>query len=142
MSRGRQLRVLIGKPGLDPHDRGAKILAVALRDAGMEVIYTGIHQTPESIGTAAVQEDVDVVLLSILSGAHLPLTGRIIESLKELGGGDIPILVGGIIPDRDIPTLKEMGVKEVFGPMTPIQTCIHYLRENIGSRGLVYGEEG
>ncbi len=138
MSREQsQLRVLIGKPGLDPHDRGAKILAVALRDAGMEVIYTGIHQTPESIAAAAVQEDVDVILLSILSGAHLPLTSRIMDSLKERGGGDIPILCGGIIPDRDIPTLKEMGVKEIFGPMTPIQTCVDYLRSNFSPRSLV-----
>lgn len=137
MSHEQQLRVLIGKPGLDPHDRGAKILAVALRDAGMEVIYTGIHQTPESIASAAVQEDVDVILLSILSGAHLPLTSRIVESLKERGGGDIPILCGGIIPDRDIPVLKDLGVKDIFGPMTPIQQCIDYLKTNISSRGLV-----
>src|SRR3990172_11401456 len=132
LSEQHTLRVLIGKPGLGPHDRGAKILAVALRDAGMEVIYTGIHQTPEAIASAAVQEDVDVVLISILSGAHLPMTGRIIEELKARGAGDIPILCGGIIPDRDIPALKELGVREVFGPMTPIQTCISYLKENIG----------
>lgn len=103
----------------------------------MEVIYTGIHQTPESIAAAAVQEDVDVILLSILSGAHLPLTSRIMDSLKDRGGGDIPILCGGIIPDRDIPTLKEMGVKEIFGPMTPIQTCVDYLRSNFIPRSLV-----
>ncbi|MDO8691473.1 MAG: cobalamin B12-binding domain-containing protein [Dehalococcoidia bacterium] len=133
MSEQHTLRVLIGKPGLDPHDRGAKILAVALRDAGMEVIYTGIHQTPESIASAAVQEDVDVILLSILSGAHLPLTTRIVEELRTRGASDIPILCGGIIPDRDIPILKEMGVVEVFGPMTPIQTCIAYLKDNIGA---------
>lgn len=136
MNQESKLRVLIGKPGLDPHDRGAKILAVALRDAGMEVIYTGIHQTPESIAAAAVQEDVDVILLSILSGAHLPLTSRIIDLLKEQGAGDVPILCGGIIPDKDIPALKELGVKEVFSPMTPIQTCIDYLRANMGSRSL------
>jgi methylmalonyl-CoA mutase C-terminal domain/subunit len=134
MGSAAKLRVLIGKPGLDPHDRGAKILAVALRDAGMEVIYTGIHQTPEAIVNTAIQEDVDVILLSMLSGAHLPLTTRIIELLKEQGAGDIPILCGGIIPDKDIPALKELGVKDVFGPMTPIETCVKYLQENIPSR--------
>lgn len=137
MSPEQKLRVLIGKPGLDPHDRGAKILAVALRDAGMEVIYTGIHQTPESIAAAAVQEDVDVILLSMLSGAHLPLTSRIIGLLGQHGAGDIPILCGGIIPDKDIVALKEMGVKEVFGPMTPIQACIQYLQANIRPRSTV-----
>lgn len=133
MSKTSQIRVLIGKPGLDPHDRGAKILAVALRDAGMEVIYTGIHQTPEAIATSAVQEDVDVVLLSMHSGAHLVMTGRIIDCLSSHGAAEIPVLCGGIIPDRDVPALKELGVREVFGPMVPIDTCIRYLRENIGS---------
>jgi methylmalonyl-CoA mutase C-terminal domain/subunit len=111
-------RVLIAKPGLDGHDRGAKIIVRALRDAGMEVIYTGIRQTPQAIVSAAVQEDVDVIGLSILSGAHMTLVPRILDLLGEAEAGDIPLLVGGIIPDRDAEELKRLGVRAVFGPGT------------------------
>lgn len=120
---------MIAKPGLDPHDRGAKVLGVALRNEGMEVIYTGLHQTPESIVSSAVQEDVDVICLSILSGAHLPLTGRIMELLRENGADDISVICGGVIPDKDIPALKKLNVKEVFKPMTPVEECIEYIKK-------------
>lgn len=133
MKKLLNLRVLIGKPGFDTHDRGAKILAVSLRNHGCEVIYTGIHQTPEAIVKSAVEEDVDVLLLSILSGAHLPLTARVMELLKEQNCHDLPVLVGGIIPDQDFAALKEMGVREIFRPMTPIEECIKYLAENVAS---------
>ncbi len=113
---GRKLRVLVAKPGLDGHDRGAKVVARALRDAGMEVIYTGLRQTPEMIAEAALQEDVDVVGLSILSGAHMALIPRILELLKANGQEGIRIFVGGIIPDEDVPRLKELGVTGVYGP--------------------------
>lgn len=112
----KKLRVLIAKPGLDGHDRGAKVIARSLRDAGLEVIYTGLRQTPEMIAEAALQEDVDAVGLSILSGAHLALVPRILEILRGQGMGHLPVLIGGIIPDEDIPTLKAMGVAAVFGP--------------------------
>lgn len=112
----RKIRVLIAKPGLDGHDRGAKVIARALRDAGMEVIYTGLRQTPEMIAEAALQEDVDVVGLSILSGAHMALVPRIIELLRANNMGDVLVIVGGIIPDEDVPRLKAMGVTAVFGP--------------------------
>lgn len=112
----RKIRVLVAKPGLDGHDRGAKVVARALRDAGMEVIYTGLRQTPEMVAEAALQEDVDVVGLSILSGAHMALTPRIIELLRAQGLDDVAVFLGGIIPDEDIPALKAMGVAEVFGP--------------------------
>ncbi|HLE23696.1 MAG TPA: cobalamin B12-binding domain-containing protein [Anaerolineales bacterium] len=112
----RKLRVVIAKPGLDGHDRGAKVIARALRDAGMEVIYTGLRQTPEMIADAALQEDVDAIGLSILSGAHLALVPRILEVLRLQGMADLPVLIGGIIPDDDVPTLKAMGVAAVFGP--------------------------
>ncbi|GAB4472906.1 MAG: cobalamin-dependent protein [Anaerolineae bacterium] len=112
----RKIRVLIAKPGLDGHDRGAKVIARALRDAGFEVIYTGLRQTPEMIAEAALQEDVDVVGLSVLSGAHMALTPRILELMRASGLGDVPVLIGGIIPDEDVPALKEMGVAGVFGP--------------------------
>lgn len=112
----KKIRVLIAKPGLDGHDRGAKVIARALRDAGMEVIYTGLRQTAEMIAEAALQEDVDVVGLSILSGAHLSLVPRVIELLKANGQSHVPVLVGGIIPENDIPVLKEAGVWKVFGP--------------------------
>lgn len=117
-------RVLIAKPGLDGHDRGAKYIAKALRDAGMEVIYTGIRQTPEDVARAAVQEDVDLIGLSLLSGAHNDLMPRVIEELKKLGGGDIPVIGGGIIPDEDIPALKAAGVKSIFTPGTRIEDVI------------------
>ena len=112
----KKLRILIAKPGLDGHDRGAKVIARSLRDAGMEVIYTGLRQTPEMIADAALQEDVDAIGLSILSGAHLALVPRILEILKAQGMAQLPVLIGGIIPDDDVPTLKAMGVAAVFGP--------------------------
>ena len=120
----RKIRVLIAKPGLDGHDRGAKLIARALRDAGMEVIYTGLRQTPQMIPTAALQEDVDVVGLSILSGAHMTLIPRVLENLKEVGLGDVAVFVGGIIPEEDWPALQQMGVRAVYGPGTTTQQVI------------------
>jgi methylmalonyl-CoA mutase C-terminal domain/subunit len=128
----RPLRILIAKPGLDGHDRGAKIIARALRDAGMEVIYTGLRQTPEQIVAAAIQEDVDAIGVSILSGAHMTLFPRILELMRERGIGDIPLFGGGIIPDEDIPKLKAAGVDEIFTPGTPIETIISYIRKRLG----------
>jgi methylmalonyl-CoA mutase C-terminal domain/subunit len=120
MAGDRKIRVLVAKPGLDGHDRGARVIAYGLRDAGFEVIYTGLRQSPEQIARAAIQEDVDVVGLSILSGAHLGLTRKLIELLREEGGGDIPVLVGGLIPDEDKPALRAMGVAGVFTAGTSI----------------------
>jgi methylmalonyl-CoA mutase C-terminal domain/subunit len=125
------IRVLIAKPGLDGHDRGAKVIARALRDAGMEVIYSGLRQTPEQIAAAAIQEDVDVVGLSILSGAHNVLFPEILKLLKEAGGQDILVIAGGIIPDKDIPTLKALGIREIFLPGTPTQTLVDYIRKEV-----------
>lgn len=130
---GKKIKVLVAKPGLDGHDRGAKVIAYGLRDAGMEVVYTGLRQTPEQIANAAIQEDVDVVGLSILSGAHISLTQRVIQQLKEKGGGDKMVLVGGIIPQADIPKLKEMGVAEVFIPGTSIKTIAEFIKSKIGN---------
>lgn len=130
---GRKLRVLIAKPGLDGHDRGAKIVARALRDAGMEVIYTGLRQTPEMIAEAALQEDVDVVGLSILSGAHMTLLPRVLELLHQQGQHDVQVMVGGIIPDEDIPRLKEMGVTAIFGPGTNTQIIVQAFIEAVGA---------
>jgi methylmalonyl-CoA mutase C-terminal domain/subunit len=127
----RKIRVLVAKPGLDGHDRGAKIVARALRDAGFEVIYTGLHQTPEQIVATAVQEDVDAVGLSVLSGAHTYLFGRVLDLLKEKGAGDIAVFGGGIIPQEDIQALKALGVKELFTPGTSTQDIIRFVRENI-----------
>ena len=124
----RKLRILVAKPGLDGHDRGAKIIARALRDAGMEVIYTGLHQTPEMIATAAVQEDVDVVGLSILSGAHMTLFPRVLDLLKKEGREDILITGGGIIPKEDMDALHAMGTGRLFGPGTPTADLIDYIR--------------
>ena len=126
----RKIRVLIAKPGLDSHDRGAKIVARALRDAGMEVIYTGLRQTPEQIVETAIQEDVDVIGLSILSGAHMALFPRIMELLKEKGVKDVLVFAGGIIPDEDVPKLKKIGIKEIFGPGTPTDVIVKYVKEN------------
>ena len=126
-STARRIRVLIAQPGLDGHDRGAKVVARALRDAGMEVIYTGLRQTPAMVAEAALQEDVDVVGLSILSGAHMALVPRILEALAERGIGDVPIFLGGIVPKDDIPELLAMGVLQVFGPGTDLQTIISYV---------------
>ncbi len=134
MSYGQQqkrIRVLIAKPGLDGHDRGAKVIARALRDAGMEVIYTGIRQTPEAIVATAVQEDVDVVGLSILSGAHMELFPMVIEGLKEAGKDDTVIIAGGIIPEEDVPAVKGMGVAEVFGPGTFTSEIVEFLRNRM-----------
>jgi methylmalonyl-CoA mutase C-terminal domain/subunit len=130
----RPIRVLVAKPGLDGHDRGAKVVAAALRDAGMEVIYTGLHQTPEMIATAAVQEDVDVVGLSILSGAHMTLFPRVRELLHEQGRDDILITGGGIIPKEDMDALRERGVGRLFGPGTPTSDLIEYIREWFSER--------
>jgi methylmalonyl-CoA mutase C-terminal domain/subunit len=127
----KKIRVLIAKPGLDGHDRGAKVIARALRDAGMEVIYTGIRQTPEMIAEAALQEDVDVVGLSILSGAHMALFPRIVDLLDESGLDDVLVVAGGIIPDEDVPVLNEMGVAGVFGPGTPTDEIVAFIRERV-----------
>jgi len=125
----RKLRVLVAKPGLDGHDRGAKVVANALRDAGMEVIYTGLHQTPEIIAEAAVQEDVDVIGLSILSGAHMTIFPRILELLKEKGAEHIKLIGGGIIPEDDIEELESMGVSKIFGPGTDTRDIVDYLKK-------------
>jgi methylmalonyl-CoA mutase, C-terminal domain len=126
----RKLRVVIAKPGLDGHDRGAKVIARALRDAGMEVIYTGLRQTPEMIAAAALQEDADVIGLSILSGAHNHIAPRLMELLKQKGLDDVLVVIGGIIPDVDIPKLKAIGVKGIFLPGTPMQHIITFINEN------------
>jgi methylmalonyl-CoA mutase C-terminal domain/subunit len=123
----RKIRVVVAKPGLDGHDRGAKIIARALRDAGMEVIYTGLHQTPEQIVETVLQEDADAVGLSILSGAHMTLVPRVIELLREQDAGDVVVTVGGTIPNQDIPELKELGVAEVFTPGAPTQAIIDFI---------------
>lgn len=127
----RIIRVLIAKPGLDGHDRGAKVVARALRDAGMEVIYTGLRQTPEMIVEAALQEDVDIIGLSVLSGAHMALAPRIFELLRMNDMGDVPVFIGGIIPNEDVPILKEMGVVEVFGPGTSTEIIVDYIKETV-----------
>ncbi|HET7094252.1 MAG TPA: cobalamin B12-binding domain-containing protein [Thermomicrobiales bacterium] len=129
------IRVLIAKPGLDGHDRGAKVLARALRDAGFEVIYTGLFQTPEMIAAAALQEDVDVVGLSILSGAHMALFPRIVDALRERGLDDVLIVAGGTIPADDIPAIEAMGIDAVFGPGTSLTTIVDYLRAHAPQRG-------
>ncbi len=130
----RRIRVVIAKPGLDGHDRGAKVIARALRDAGMEVIYTGLRQTPEQIVAAALQEDADVIGLSILSGAHNHICPRVMELLREKGLDDVQVVVGGIIPDVDIPRLKQAGVAAVFLPGTPMQTIVDFVAANARSR--------
>uniref|UniRef100_C6E575 Cobalamin B12-binding domain protein n=1 Tax=Geobacter sp. (strain M21) TaxID=443144 RepID=C6E575_GEOSM len=127
----RRIRVLVGKPGLDGHDRGAKIIARAFRDAGFEVIYTGLHQTPEQIVSAAIQEDVDCVALSILSGAHNTLLPAVREIMKEKGAGDIVLMAGGVIPEDDIPGLKAAGIAEVFTPGTSTETIVAWMRDNV-----------
>jgi methylmalonyl-CoA mutase C-terminal domain/subunit len=128
VERERPIRVLVAKPGLDGHDRGAKVVAAALRDAGMEVIYTGLHQTPEMIANAAVQEDVDVVGLSILSGAHMTLFPRVRRLLDEAGRGDVLLLGGGIIPQEDAAALEQQGVAKLFGPGTPTGDIVTFVR--------------
>ena len=131
MSNAQKLRVVIAKPGLDGHDRGAKVIARALRDAGMEVIYTGLRQTPEQIVSAALQEDADVIGLSILSGAHNHIAPRLMALLKEKGLDDVLVLIGGIIPDVDVPNLKEIGVKGIFLPGTPMQEIIDFITTHV-----------
>jgi methylmalonyl-CoA mutase C-terminal domain/subunit len=127
----QKIRVLVAKPGLDGHDRGAKVVARALRDAGMEVIYTGLRQTPEMIAEAALQEDVDVVGLSVLSGAHMALLPRIVALLRENGMDDVLVIAGGIIPDEDVPLLKEAGVHGIFGPGTRIEDIVKFIQEHV-----------
>jgi methylmalonyl-CoA mutase C-terminal domain/subunit len=127
----KKIRVLVAKPGLDGHDRGAKVIARALRDAGMEVVYTGIRQTPEMIAEAALQEDVDVVGMSILSGAHMALFPKVMELLRGYGMDDVLIVAGGIIPDEDVPALNEMGIRGIFGPGTPTDKIVEFIRENV-----------
>ena len=127
----RKIRVVVAKPGLDGHDRGAKIIARALRDAGMEVIYTGLHQTPEQIAETVLQEDADAVGLSILSGAHMTLVPRVIDLLREQDAGDVVVTVGGTIPNQDIPQLKELGVAEVFTPGAPTQAIIDFIEQSV-----------
>jgi methylmalonyl-CoA mutase C-terminal domain/subunit len=134
MRTERKIRVLIAKPGLDSHDRGAKVVARALRDAGMEIIYTGLRQTPEQIAETALQEDVDVIGLSILSGAHKTLFPRIMELLKKKGLTDVTVFAGGIIPEEDVAEMKKLGIKEVFGPGTPTELIIKYVSENVPKR--------
>jgi methylmalonyl-CoA mutase C-terminal domain/subunit len=131
MQKEGKIRVLVAKPGLDGHDRGAKVVARALRDAGMEVIYTGIRQTPDMIVEAAIQEDVDVVGLSILSGAHLELFPLVVEGLKKKGKSDALVIAGGIIPEDDIPTLEQMGIKGVFGPGAPTGDIISFIQKEL-----------
>ncbi len=134
MEKGRKIRVLIAKPGLDSHDRGAKVVARALRDAGMEIIYTGLRQTPEQIAETALQEDVDVIGLSILSGAHKTLFPRIMKLLKEQDLTDVMVFAGGIIPEEDMAEMKKIGIKEIFGPGTTTETIIRYVKENLPKR--------
>lgn len=137
MEQEHKIRVLIAKPGLDGHDRGAKVVARALRDAGMEVIYTGIRQTPEMIAEAALQEDVDVVGLSVLSGAHIELFPRVVEELRARGVDDVLLVAGGIIPDEDVALVKKMGFRGVFGPGADTREIVRFIRENVrgGRRG-------
>ena len=131
MADTRPIRVLVAKPGLDGHDRGAKVIARALRDAGMEVIYTGIRQTPEMIVEAAIQEDVDAILMSILSGAHMALFPKVMDLLKQNDVDDILVAAGGILPDEDLPAIKEMGIKGCFGPGTSMDEIIEFVRSNV-----------
>ncbi|MDQ7857291.1 MAG: cobalamin B12-binding domain-containing protein [Armatimonadota bacterium] len=132
----RPLRILLAKPGLDGHDRGIKVVARALRDAGFEVIYTGLHQTPEMIVAAAVQEDVDAVGLSILSGAHNTLFPRVVALLRERGAGDVVVFGGGIIPDEDVPGLREAGISQVFSPGASLEEIVRWVRANVRPRGV------
>jgi len=132
----RKIRVLVAKPGLDGHDRGAKVIARALRDAGMEVIYTGIRQTPPMIVEAALQEDVDVILMSILSGAHMALFPKVMELLRANAVDDVLVMAGGILPDEDIPAIEALGIKGNFGPGTPMATITEFVRQNVDPRRL------
>jgi len=134
MQDAKKIRVLIAKPGLDSHDRGAKVVARALRDAGMEVIYTGLRQTPEQIAETALQEDVDVIGLSILSGAHKTIFPRIMGILKKQGLTDVMVFAGGIIPEEDVSEMKKLGIKEIFGPGTTTEEIIRYVMQNLPKR--------
>ena len=134
MSEARKIRVVVAKPGLDGHDRGAKIIARALRDAGMEVIYTGLHQTPEQIAATVVQEDADAVGLSILSGAHMTLVPRVVELLRDQDAADVVLTVGGTIPAEDVPELKQLGVAEVFTPGAPTDAIVDFIRDAVTAR--------
>ncbi len=134
MGEARKLRLLVGKVGLDGHDRGAKVIARAFRDAGFEVVYTGLHQSPETVAATAVQEDVDAVALSILSGAHMHLFPRVIELLREAGAADIAVFGGGIVPEEDIPALKAAGVLEIFTPGTALDAAVRWVRDHIRPR--------
>ena len=136
MSEAKKLRLLVGKVGLDGHDRGAKIIARAFRDAGFEVVYTGLHQSPEMIVATAVQEDVDAVALSVLSGAHNHLFPRVLDLLREAGAGDVPVFGGGIVPEDDIPRLKALGIREIFTPGTSLDDAVAWVRANIHPRRL------
>jgi methylmalonyl-CoA mutase C-terminal domain/subunit len=137
MTNDRKIRVLVAKPGLDGHDRGAKVIARALRDAGMEVIYTGLRQTPEMIVNSALQEDVDVIGLSILSGAHNAIVPRVNDLLKNNKMDDVLLLIGGIIPEQDFELMKKSGVTEIFNPGTPMDTIVEFIRKNVRPRGVV-----
>lgn len=134
VAHNRKIRVLIAKPGLDGHDRGAKVVARGLRDAGMEVIYLGLRLTPEQIAEAAIQEDVDVVGMDCLSGAHMTLFPKTVQLIREKGGQDILIICGGIIPKKDIPKLKEAGITQIFGPGTPIDEITNFIKTNLANR--------
>ncbi len=136
MTADRKIRVLVAKPGLDGHDRGAKVIARALRDAGMEVIYTGLRQTPEMLVNASLQEDVDVIGLSILSGAHNAIVPRVIDLMKQHKMDDVLVVVGGTIPEQDIDSLKQAGVSAIFGPGTPIAATVDFIRQNVKPRGV------
>ena len=134
MSKKRRLRVLVAKPGLDGHDRGARIIARAYRDAGFEVVYTGLHQSPEEIAQAAIQEDVDMIGLSSLAGAHMYLFPRVVELLKQNGADDIVVCGGGIFPEEDIPKLKKAGIREIFTPGTPLSEAVKWVEEHVEAR--------
>ena len=130
----KRIRILVAKPGLDGHDRGARVIARAFRDAGFEVVYTGLHQTPEQIVAAAVQEDVDLIGLSVLSGAHMHLFKRVLELLKENKADDVMVIGGGIIPEEDVPRLKKLGIKEIFLPGAPLDTIVNWVKDNVKPR--------
>lgn len=134
MNQKRKIRVLVAKPGLDGHDRGSRIIARAYRDAGFEVVYSGLHQTPEEVVQAAIQEDVDMIGLSSLAGAHMYLFPRVLELLKEKGADDIVVCGGGIFPEEDIPKLKKIGIKEIFTPGTPLGAVVNWVEENVKPR--------
>jgi len=134
MDSGRKIRILVAKPGLDGHDRGVRVIARAYRDAGFEVVYTGLHQTPEQIVAAALQEDVDLIGLSCLSGAHMSLFKRVLELLKANKAGDVMVIGGGIIPEEDIPELKKLGIKEVFLPGTSLDKIVGWVKDNVKPR--------